>query len=94
MLHIGTDVVRNTNVVILFQQNSVMYFKNLPEEMTRWDLFDFLTDTIDIETAIRMDIKQGRGYVVFHSEQDREAAYLRLNSKFTSVAYRKSFILN
>lgn len=93
MLHIGTDVVRNTNV-ILFQQNSVMYFKNLPEEMTRWDLFDFLTDTIDIETAIRMDIKQGRGYVVFHSEQDREAAYLRLNSKFTSVAYRKSFILN
>lgn len=85
-------VIRNTTVcVILFQQNSVMYLKNLPEEMTRWNLFEFLIEAIDIETAIRMDIKQGRGYVVFHSEQDREVAYLRLNSKFTSVsvAYRK-----
>lgn len=60
-----------------------MYFKNFPEEMTRWDFFDFLIDAIDIETAIRMDVKQGRGYVVFHSEPDREHAYLRLTSKFT-----------
>lgn len=69
-------------ILTSFQQNSVMYFKNLPREMTRWDLFDFLIEVIDIETALRMDIKQGKGYIIFHSEQGREEAFLRLKSKF------------
>ncbi|XP_050315773.1 dead end protein homolog 1-like [Anthonomus grandis grandis] len=60
--------------------SSTLYFKNFPEEQTRTDLFNFLCNIIDIDTVMKIHVKNGSGYIMFFECVFRKIAEKALQS--------------